>query len=123
MKFLIVDDSKLSRTKLSQILQDLGHTIIGEAQNGLEAIEKFSALAPDCITMDLEMPLLSGIEAAEKFFKINKNVVIVLVTSVMDKRDTLRATQIGIQHILHKPITIDALSSTLHAIIKEESFQ
>ena len=66
MKFLVVDDSKLSRTKLVNMIFSLGYEVLGEAVDGLDAVDKFELLSPSYITMDLEVPKLNGIGAAEK---------------------------------------------------------
>lgn len=121
MKFLVVDDSKLSRTKLVNMILDLGYEVLGEAVDGLDAVDKFELLSPSYITMDLEMPKLNGIGAAEKILTLNPNVNILLITSIVDKKETLQATHIGIKSILQKPITQAMLSSALEDIERKRS--
>ena len=56
MNFLIVDDSGFSRKKIADFVTQVGGTVIGEASNGLEAIEQYEKLRPTIVTMDIEMP-------------------------------------------------------------------
>ena len=121
MKFLVVDDSKLSRTKLVNMILSLGYEVLGEAVDGLDAVDKFELLSPSYITMDLEMPKLNGIGAAEKILTLNPNVNILLITSIVDKKETLQATHIGIKSILQIPITQAMLSSALEDIERKRS--
>ena len=63
---LIVDDDAAIRALIRQVLEDAGYTIVGEAPNGAEGIERVDELQPDVITMDLEMPVLDGASATER---------------------------------------------------------
>ncbi|MDH5512414.1 MAG: response regulator, partial [Gammaproteobacteria bacterium] len=63
MRVLIVDDEKLARDRLRELLNDIGgYTVIGEAMNGTEAVEKSAALNPDVLLMDIRMPGMDGLE-------------------------------------------------------------
>ena len=62
-KILIVDDAAFMRLTIKTILEKNGFEVIGEAKNGLEAIEKYTTLKPDVVTMDITMPEMSGVEA------------------------------------------------------------
>ena len=61
-KILIVDDSRTSRKMLRNILESNGHEIIDEAVNGQEGVQKFQALKPDVVTLDITMPVVDGVE-------------------------------------------------------------
>jgi len=113
MKILVVDDSGLSRKKITKILENLGHKVIAQAENGQEAIEKFKEFNPDYIMMDLEMPIKRGDEATAEIFKLNKDVNIILITSIVDKKETLKLMRMGIRDILQKPITEEQLKSVI----------
>ena len=113
MKILVVDDSGLSRKKITKMLEKLGHQVIAEAENGEEAVEKFKKLECDCVTMDLEMPIKRGDEAAIEMLKLNKNAKIVLITSIVDKKEILKLLRIGVRSILTKPIIEEQLKSEL----------
>ena len=66
LKILVVDDSLIIRKNVKKYAASLGHTIIGEAKNGAEAVEQCKELQPDLITMDITMPDMDGIEAVKR---------------------------------------------------------
>ena len=66
MKVLVVDDSRISRIKVIQLLTKLGHETTIEAKDGQEAVEKYKEFQPDIILSDYEMPVMNGIEMAKK---------------------------------------------------------
>ena len=83
LKVLIVDDSKIMRNAISIRLKECGFKVIGHAENGFEAINKFRLLKPDIVTMDITMPEINqindGIEAIKKIKEIDKNANIVMI--------------------------------------------
>ena len=86
IKVLVVDDSAFMRKMLREILSsDPDIEVIGVARNGKEAVEKVNLLSPDVITMDVEMPVMTGIQAVEKIMK-QKPTPIIMVSAYTDKR-------------------------------------
>ena len=63
LRVLICDDTMFMRTVIARIFREAGHEVVGEAETGDQALEKYRALRPDVVTMDVVMPNLSGIEA------------------------------------------------------------
>jgi CheY-like chemotaxis protein len=63
---LIVDDDAAVRTLIRHVLEDAGYTVVGEAANGAEGVALAAELAPDLVTLDLEMPVLNGVGATER---------------------------------------------------------
>ena len=113
MKILIVDDSKLLRTKISNLISNLGHEVVAQAKDAQEGIVKYKEFWPDIILSDYEMPDINGIEMAREIYKINKNAIIILITSMVDKKITLEALKSGIRTVLTKPITLEQLREEL----------
>ncbi|NRY44716.1 chemotaxis response regulator CheB [Clostridium beijerinckii] len=68
-KVLIVDDAVYMRLSLREILERNGFEVIGDAENGIEAIDKYKMLSPDIVTMDITMPEMDGIQALEEIKK------------------------------------------------------
>ena len=97
IKVLIVDDSRVMRSSISRILsKDTSLEIVGTAQDGREAVEKAESLKPDVITMDVEMPVMNGIEALKKIME--KNPVPVIMMSSLTKEGaeiTMEALHLG----------------------------
>ena len=118
MKFLIVDDSKVSRNKISKYIKELGHESVAEAGNGLEALHLSNELSPDIIIMDLEMPVMNGADATKEIIASNKNVNIVIVTSTISKKDKVTVLQNGAKIILEKPIAYDDFKNAIQELME-----
>ncbi|MBU0483810.1 MAG: chemotaxis-specific protein-glutamate methyltransferase CheB [Proteobacteria bacterium] len=102
IKVLIVDDSSLAREFIKAILATDGDVIIaGEAENGREAVEKTRALRPDIVIMDIEMPIMGGLEAIEIIMGENP-VPILVVTSKGETDTAFRAISKGALEVLPK---------------------
>ena len=78
---LIVDDSDFMRNLLREILEG-EHNIVGEAENGVEAVELFKEHAPDIVMMDIAMPIQDGIEATDEIKGVAPDATVIMCTSV-----------------------------------------
>ena len=107
IRVLLVDDSATSRALLRQLCDDDPRlTVVGEAGNGRQAVEQVERLRPSIVVMDIEMPLLDGIEATRQIMEKTPTPILV-VTAHYDAGDvalSLRAVQAGALNILHKPM-------------------
>lgn len=112
MRILIVDDEKLARDRLRELLNDIGgYTVIGEAMNGSEAVEKTSELNPDVLLMDIRMPGMDGLEAAMHLMGM-ENPPSVIFTTAYDQH-ALDAFDVNAVDYLLKPIRKDRLANAL----------
>ncbi len=82
VRYLIVDDSVFARKNLGRIIETFGGQIAGEAGDGLTAITEYERIKPDIVLMDITMPQMEGIEAAEKIVQQNPDARVVMVSSV-----------------------------------------
>lgn len=108
MKVLVVDDLFYIREVIIEILESHGHTVIGEAENGLEAINASRKFEPDIISIDVNMPKMNGLDAAEIIKSENKNIKILLCSSMLHY-DIIRkkGESIGIDAFVKKPFNSD----------------
>jgi len=103
IRVLVVDDSALIRQMLTRALSmDPRITVVGVAKTGIEAIQQAAELDPDVITLDIEMPEMTGIEALPEIRRQSKARVIVL-SSVDDPDTTYRALALGAVDFIAKP--------------------
>lgn len=106
IRVLLVDDSRTSRALLRQLCEDDPRlTVVGEAGDGRSAVEQVATLRPSIVVMDIEMPVLNGIEATREIMAATPTPILV-VTAHYDAKDvalSLRAVQAGALSILHKP--------------------
>lgn len=112
-KILITDDAAFMRMQLKDIITKLGHEVVGEAANGLEAVEKNSELDPDIITMDITMPEMNGTEAVKEIRKTDQDVKIIMCSAMGQQGMVLEAIQAGAQDFIVKPFTPDRIKEAL----------
>jgi two-component system response regulator AlgR len=112
MRVLIADDEKLARERLRELLNDIGgYTVVGEATNGAEAVERASELNPDVVLMDIRMPGMDGLEAAMHMMGM-ENPPSVIFTTAYDQH-ALDAFEVNAVDYLLKPIRKDRLANAL----------
>jgi two-component system chemotaxis response regulator CheY len=116
---LVVDDSLIIRRNISKMLAELGHKVVAEAVNGLEAIRYCENYSPDLITMDITMPDMDGITAVRAIKKVNRYVKIIMITSHGQEIMVKDAIRAGASGYLLKPINIDKLSQVLDKVFPE----
>jgi len=102
MRVLIVDDDKLIREAVAEMLRQTGCVIVGEAQDGFEAIEKNELVQPDIIIMDIDMPNMDGLEASRRIQETLPTPIVAL-TAHESIDFVLRASEAGIGAYLVKP--------------------
>lgn len=102
-KILIVDDSRTSRKMLRNILESNGHEIIDEAVNGQEGVQKFQALKPDVVTLDITMPVVDGVEALKMIKALDPESKVVMVTAAGQKNKMIECIKAGANEFLAKP--------------------
>ncbi|MFT5661656.1 MAG: two-component system chemotaxis response regulator CheY [Sulfurimonas sp.] len=116
LNILIVDDSVLMRNNIKSYIEDLGHKVIGEAQNGTIAVEMCSTLKPDLITMDITMPDMDGITAISKIREFNTDVNIIVATSHGQEEVIMKSLQAGAKGYILKPINENNLNEAINNI-------
>ncbi len=102
-RILLVDDEALIRMGLRAMLHDLGYTVVGEAGNGREAVEKVVALNPDIVIMDIKMPEMDGLEATRRIMATHP-VPIIVLTAYNQRNLVDEAADIGVLAYLTKPV-------------------
>jgi two-component system chemotaxis response regulator CheY len=114
---VIVDDAKFMRKTLTSILQNAHYEVIGEAENGEEAVALYRALQPDLMTMDITMPLMSGIEAVKKIKEEFPDAKIVMCSAIGQQRIVVEAIEAGAKDFIVKPFdeirVLDAIKRVL----------
>ena len=110
---LIVDDAVFMRLTLKTMLESNGFQVVGEAENGQMAIEKFSRLRPDIVTMDITMPELDGVAALKEMKAIDKNVKVLMVSAMGKEASVRDAIMAGATGFVVKPFTEEGLMKAL----------
>ena len=100
---LICDDAIFMRTMISDILTQAGFEIVGEAESGAQAVEKYRQLKPDLVTMDIVMPDMGGIDAVREICKDNPDAKILMCSAMGQQALVVEAIQAGAKDFVVKP--------------------
>lgn len=100
---LVCDDAIFMRTMISDILSQAGYEVVGEAETGTQAVERFSELNPDLVTMDIVMPGMGGIDAVREILKIAPGAKILMCSAMGQQALVIEAIQAGAKDFVVKP--------------------
>lgn len=100
---LIVDDAAFMRMMIKDILTKNGYSVVGEAENGAKAVEKFNELKPDLVIMDITMPEMDGIEAVKAIKGINSSANIIMCSAMGQQAMVIESIQAGAKDFIVKP--------------------
>lgn len=103
IKILVVDDAVFMRNMIKDIFSTDEFEIVGEAANGVEAVEKYQELKPDVVSMDIVMPLKSGIEAVKDIVAIDNSARIVMCSALGQDSLIMEAIEAGAKDFIVKP--------------------
>ncbi|KUK13298.1 MAG: two-component system, chemotaxis family, chemotaxis protein CheY [bacterium] len=106
-RVLIVDDAAFMRMMLRDILTKNGYEVAAEAENGVQAVEKYKEVKPDLVTMDITMPEMDGITAVKEIKKIDPQAKIVMVSAMGQQAMVIEAIQAGALDFVVKPFQPD----------------
>ncbi len=120
VRYLIVDDSVFARKNLGRIIESFGGEIAGQAGDGLTAITEYDRIKPDIVLMDITMPQMEGIEAAEKIVREHPNARIVMVSSVGYQENIVAALQRGARHFVQKPVKPEVLYEVIKYVMRDD---
>ncbi len=106
-RILIVDDAAFMRMMIKDILSKNGYEVVGEAENGMVALEKYTELKPDLVTMDITMPEMDGIEALKKIKQSDPSARVVMCSAMGQQAMVVEAIQAGARDFIVKPFQAD----------------
>ncbi|HSA92366.1 MAG TPA: response regulator [Terriglobales bacterium] len=120
VRYLIVDDSVFARRNLARLVESFGGLVAGEAGDGCTAITEYERTRPDIVLMDITMPQMEGIEAAERIVTRFPDARIVMVSSVGYQENIVAALQKGARHFVQKPVKPEVLYDVVRYVMGEE---
>lgn len=114
---LLVDDAAFMRMMLKDILTKNGYTVVGEAENGLKAIEKFKELSPDLVLMDITMPEMDGLQALKKIKAEWSDAKVVMCSAMGQQAMVIDAIQSGAKDFIVKPFQPDRVLEAVKKVV------
>ncbi len=104
---LVVDDAAFMRMMIKDILTKNGYNVVGEAENGLKAVEKYNELKPDLVLMDITMPELDGIQALKQIKAQHPGAAIIMCSAMGQQAMVIESIQSGAKDFIVKPFQAD----------------
>lgn len=112
-KVLVADDATFMRTSLRMMLERNGFEVVGEAENGLVALNKYKEVKPDIVTMDITMPICDGIKAVQMIREFDSSAKIVMISSMGQESFVKEAIMSGAKGFIVKPFKEEYVVETL----------
>lgn len=113
MRILIADDVSFVRRSLKTMIQQIGHEVVGEAENGKQAVELFGVLQPDLVILDLAMPIMNGIEATKSIIKMDPGARILILSGLTQENLATEAMLAGAQDFITKPVLTSEFATAI----------
>jgi two-component system chemotaxis response regulator CheY len=114
---LICDDAAFMRMMIKDILTKNGYNIVGEAENGAKAVEKYAELKPDLVLMDITMPEMDGIEALKKIKASDPNASVIMCSAMGQQAMVIESIQSGAKDFIVKPFQADRVLEAVQKVV------
>ena len=114
---VVVDDDDLVRGVITGMLSQLGAEVVGEAENGEQAVQVFKECNPDITFLDIQLPIKSGTDALKEILEINAQAVVVMLTASADMDIADECMELGVQEYIRKGANPDVLVMMLEGAL------
>lgn len=118
---LIADDSEFARKNVAGIVSKLGGSVVGEANNGVDAVALYAKLSPDLVLLDITMPGLDGIGTLRNIMERDLNAKVVIISSLGNKEMVWKAIGLGAKSFLTKPFSVDYAALVIGDVVRGEN--
>ncbi|APM39310.1 response regulator [Clostridium kluyveri] len=116
-KILIVDDAAFMRMMIKDILEKNGFEVVGEANNGIKAVELYKKEKPDVVTMDITMPDMDGIEAVKQIRAFDASAKIIMCSAMGQQTMVMDAIKAGARDFIVKPFQPDRVLEAINKVV------
>ena len=114
---LICDDAAFMRMMIKDILTKNGYNVVGEAENGLKAVEKYSETKPDLVLMDITMPEMDGIQALKKIKEQDPGATVIMCSAMGQQAMVIESIQAGAKDFILKPFQADRVIEAVKKVV------
>jgi len=118
-RILIADDASFMRQMIREIVESEGHEVVGEASDGVEAVEEYKQHRPDLVTMDIVMPRRSGIDAVRGILELDPTACVVMCSALGQETLVSEAVEAGAKDFIVKPFKPDNVIETLGRMLEK----
>lgn len=119
LRFMVVDDSSITIKKITQLLEQIGHSIICSCKTGADALAYYQQYQPDMVTMDITMPDMDGIEATQQILNVFPKALIIMVTAHGQEQMVIESIEAGAKGYILKPIKADKLAEMVTQVYEK----
>ena len=114
---LICDDAAFMRMMIKDILTKNGYNVVGEAENGLKAVEKYNETKPDLVMMDITMPEMDGIQALKKIKEKDSAASVIMCSAMGQQAMVIESIQSGAKDFIVKPFQADRVIEAVKKVV------
>jgi len=114
---LICDDAAFMRMMIKDILSKNGYNVVGEAENGARAVEKYAELKPDLVLMDITMPEMDGIQALKKIKEGDSSALVIMCSAMGQQAMVIESIQAGAKDFIVKPFQADRVIEAVKKVV------
>jgi len=114
---LICDDAAFMRMMIKDILTKNGYNVVGEAENGAKAVEKYSELSPDLVLMDITMPEMDGIQALKAIKLTDAGAKVIMCSAMGQQAMVIESIQAGAKDFIVKPFQADRVIEAVKKVV------
>ena len=122
-RLMVVDDSRVLEYQICKLLEDTDYEVAAYCENGEEAIARYEEVRPDIVTMDIIMPGIAGLEAAQIIAEAHPDARIIMISSLAYEDTLQEAEAVGAKLFLYKPIDRENLLDALEQVMGEDGCQ
>ena len=120
---MVVDDAAFMRLMVRNILEEAGHTVVCEAENGQDAVDKYKQYHPDLVTLDITMPIVDGLEALKQIRRYDPFAVVIMCSAMGQKPMVIEAIKMGAKDFIVKPLQQDRVVEAVSKALGLENFK
>ena len=116
-RVLVVDDAAFMRMTIKKMIESDGYVVAGEAQNGVEAVQKYMEYQPDAVLLDITMPAMNGVDALKRIKEFDPKAKVIICSAMGQQAMVAQAVQSGAKDFIVKPFEKDRLIAALKRVL------
>lgn len=114
---LICDDAAFMRMMIKDVLTKNGYNVVGEAENGLKAVEKYKEVNPDLVLMDITMPEMDGIQALKEIKALDSGAFVIMCSAMGQQAMVIESIQAGAKDFIVKPFQAERVIEAVKKVV------